>query len=139
MEQHDLARTTRSVLLKGVLASMGSPTSERKGWLFEVQITERRDFGQEVILTTHKVRIPDVNSRVPATEIAQALLRAVLASSQGNQPGLFDLAPNSSAWQLRFASKGAVDEFTLGVQAVYLNPNSEVVCLFGMHFPEEVE
>jgi len=65
-------------------------------------------------------------------------MNEVLKKRPADQPDLFRKeADSDSDWNLRFSQVGPVDEFTLGVQAVFLDPSGQVASLLAMHFPED--
>jgi hypothetical protein len=115
-------------------------------WLFVVYLTRQVEAYEpaKAALTIHHVQIPsslcrsNTRSSARSSELAIALMNEVLKKRPADQPDLFRKeADSDSDWNLRFSQVGPVDEFTLGVQAVFLDPSGQVASLLAMHFPED--
>jgi hypothetical protein len=117
---------------------------------FEVHLTRRSFRDEEVKVTSYyEVRIPcewdsprfrqtAAQKAEEAKTLANALLHAVLPPPISRAQRSLHLEPKESPeWNLRMAQIGAVDEFTLGVQATFLDPQGEVVAMLAMSFPED--
>jgi hypothetical protein len=124
----------------------GSQTNREDSWLFIVYLTRQieRYEPAKAALTVHHVQIPEslvlskARSSTRSSKLAFAVLNEVRKKRTSGQPDLFHEKPGgASNWSLCFSQVGAVDEFTLGVQAVFIDPSGHVVSLLAMHFPED--
>jgi hypothetical protein len=124
----------------------GSQTDRKDSWLFIVYVTRQieRYEPANAALTVHHVRIPEslvLSTARPATrssKLAFAVLNEIRRKRPSAQPDLFHKKPSSASdWSLCFSQVGPIDEFTLGVQAVFIDPSGQVVSLLAMHFPED--